>query len=141
MRILIDTNIVLDILLNRTPFVQDAVDLLKLCGEHIQESISATPITDIYYISYKALRDKHKVKDIIKRLLSVIHIAGVSEETIFAALDSDWNDFEDAVQNAVAESHNFDAIITRNPRDFKNSALRVILPKDFLRQTKNYQIL
>ena len=65
MRILVDTNIVLDILLNRTPFVQDA----------------------------------------------------------------------------VAESHNFDAIITRNPRDFTNSNLKVISPKDFLNQTENYQIL
>ena len=45
------------------------------------------------------------------------------------------------VQNAVAESHNFDAIITRNPRDFKNSALKVITPKDFLRQAENYQSL
>lgn len=141
MRILIDTNIVLDILLNRTPFVQNAVDLLKLCGEYVREYISASAITDIYYISYKMLRDKQKVKDIIKRLLSVIHIADVSEETIFAALDSDWNDFEDAVQNAVAASHNFDAIITRDPRDFKNSNLKVISPKDFLKQTENYQIL
>lgn len=45
------------------------------------------------------------------------------------------------VQNAVAALHNFDAIITRDPRDFKNSVLRIISPKDFLRQTKNYQSL
>ena len=51
---------------------------------------------------------------------------------ILFALESDWNDFEDSVQNAVAESHNFDAIITRNSTDFKNSNLNIFSPKDFL---------
>ena len=132
MHVLIDTNVVLDVLLDRPLFVDDAAAILTIPESIAYKYISASAITDIYYVAYKELHDKQKVKDIIKRLLSLIHIADVSEENILFALESDWNDFEDSVQNAVAESHNFDAIITRNSVDFKNSNLNIFSPKDFL---------
>ena len=132
MHVLIDTNVVLDVLLDRPLFVGDAAAILSIPESIVYKYISASAITDIYYVAYKELRNKQKVKDIIKRLLSLIHIADVSEENILFALESDWNDFEDSVQNAVAESHNFDAIITRNSTDFKNSNLNIFSPKDFL---------
>ena len=132
MHVLIDTNVVLDVLLDRPLFVDDAAAILTIPESIAYKYISASAITDIYYVAYKELHDKQKVKDIIKRLLSLIHIADVSEENILFALESDWNDFEDSVQNAVAESHNFDAIITRNSTDFKNSNLNIFSPKDFL---------
>lgn len=139
MHVLIDTNVVLDVLLDRPLFVDAAIAILSIPESIVYKYISASAITDIYYVAYKELRDKQKVKDIIKRLLSLIHIADVSEETIVFALESDWNDFEDSVQNAVAESHNFDVIITRNLADFKNSNLNILSPKDFLKfiYTKN----
>ena len=132
MHVVIDTNVVLDVLLDRPLFVDDAAAILSIPESIVYKYISASAITDIYYVAYKELRNKQKVKDIIKRLLSLIHIADVSEENILFALESDWNDFEDSVQNAVAESHNFDAIITRNSTDFKNSNLNIFSPKDFL---------
>ena len=132
MHVLIDTNVVLDVLLDRPLFVDDAAAILTIPESIAYKYISASAITDIYYVAYKELHDKQKVKDIIKRLLSLIHIADVSEENILFALESDWTDFEDSVQNAVAESHNFDAIITRNSADFKNSNLNIFSPKDFL---------
>ena len=132
MYVLIDTNVVLDVLLNRYPFAHDAITIFKLPESVVYKYISASAITDIYYIAYRELRNKQQVKDIIKRLLSVIRVADVSEENIFFALDADWNDFEDSVQNAVAESHNFDAIITRNSADFKKSNVNILSPKDFL---------
>lgn len=132
MHVLIDTNVVLDVLLDRPLFVDDAAAILTIPESIAYKYISASAITDIYYVAYKELHDKQKVKDIIKRLLSVVRIADVSEENILFALESDWNDFEDSVQNAVAESHNFDAIITRNSADFKNSKLNIFPPKDFL---------
>ena len=132
MHVLIDTNVVLDVLLDRPLFVDDAAAILSIPESIVYKYISASAITDIYYVAYKELRNKQKVKDIIKRLLSLIHIADVSEENILFALESDWNDFEDSVQNAVAESHNFDAIITRNSTDFKNSNLNIFSTKDFL---------
>ena len=132
MQVLIDTNVVLDVLLNRTDFVQPAVKILKLSEDDVQKYVSASAITDIYYIAYQEIRDKAEVKDLIRNVLQVIHVADVSEETIVSALNSDWKDFEDSVQNAVAEFHEYDAIITRNKSDYKNSKLKVFSPGEFL---------
>ena len=135
MRVLIDTNVVLDVLLNRKPFVDYAAQVLRKAETEIQGFVSAAAITDIYYIAYRELRERDAVKNLIRRVLSVLNVAEVSETAIFAALDSDWKDFEDSVQNSVAELHGFDAIITRNPTDYKGSALKVITPQDFIENT------
>ena len=135
MQVLIDTNVVLDVLLNRDDFVQDAVTILKLPERSIQKYVSASAITDIYYIARQEIKDKAEVKNLLKTLLQIIHVADVSEDNILTALDSDWSDFEDSVQNAVAESHNYDAVITRNKGDYKNSNLKVFSPKEFLEET------
>ena len=83
-------------------------------------------------MAYQELRDKQFVRELLKKLLSIIHVACVSEENILTALDSDWSDFEDSVQNAVAESQNYDAVITRNKNDYKKSMLNVFSPNEFL---------
>lgn len=132
MQVLIDTNVVLDVLLNRDDFVQDAVTILKLPERSVQKYVSASAITDIYYIARQEIKDKAEVKNLLKTLLQIIHVADVSEDNILTALDSDWSDFEDSVQNAVAESHNYDAVITRNKGDYKKSNLKVFSPKEFL---------
>ena len=85
MRVLIDTNILLDVLLNRALFVQDAVAVLNISDKNVKKYVSATTITDIYYIAYKELRDKEIVRDLIKRLLKIVHIADVSEQEIIRA--------------------------------------------------------
>ena len=132
MQVLIDTNVILDVLLNREQFVDAAVTILKLSEDEVQKFVSASAVTDIYYMAYQELRDKQFVRDLVKRLLSIIHVACVSEENILTALDSNWSDFEDSVQNAVAESQNYDAVITRNKNDYKKSMLNVFSPSEFL---------
>ncbi len=132
MQILIDTNVILDVLLNRESFAQDAVKILKLPASDVQKYVSASAITDIYYIARQEIRDKQLVKELIKKVLKIVKVANVSESIILSALDSDWADFEDSVQNAVAEFHDFDVIITRNQSDYKKSNLKVFSPKEFL---------
>jgi predicted nucleic acid-binding protein len=134
MQVLIDTNVVLDVLLKRFPFVQDAVEVLKVPETVAQKFVSASAITDIYYIAYREIRDKQNVKNLIKTLLKVVHVAEVSESDILSALDSDWTDFEDSVQNSVAESHEYDAIITRNKGDYKKSSINVFSPNEFIEE-------
>ena len=134
MQVLIDTNVILDVLLNRNPFVQDAVKILKIPEDNMQKFVSASAVTDIYYIAYQEIRDKIKVKDLIKTLIQVVHVADVAEANILAALNSDWTDFEDSVQNSVAESHNYDVIITRNKGDYNKSNLQLFSPKEFLEE-------
>ena len=134
MQVLIDTNVILDVLLNRNPFVQDAVKILKIPEDNMQKFVSASAVTDIYYIAYQEIRDKIKVKDLIKTLLQVVHVADVAEANILVALNSDWDDFEDSFQNSVAESHNYDVIITRNKGDYNKSNLQLFSPKEFLEE-------
>lgn len=137
MRILIDTNVVLDVLLNRETFVQDAVEILKMAEEYVQKYVSASAITDIYYIARQEIKDKTQVKKLLMKLLQVVHVADVSESNILDALNSGWADFEDSVQNSVAESHDYDVIVTRNKNDYKKSNLMVFDPAEFINELNN----
>lgn len=99
MRILIDTNIILDVLLKREPFYENAANVLKATeNSDIKEFVSASAITDIYYIAYKTLRDKAKVKELLKSILRIVSVAGIPAEDIYRSLELDWNDFEDSIQ-------------------------------------------
>ena len=96
MKLLIDTNVVLDLLLKREPFYQEAAEVLKLAQrDGIQEYVSASAITDIYYIAHKMLRDSAAVRALLQKLLMVVSVAAVSQREIFHALELAWGDFED----------------------------------------------
>ncbi|MBR5645961.1 MAG: PIN domain-containing protein [Treponema sp.] len=139
MKLLIDTNVILDVLINRPQFVKESADILRLSGNGIFR-VSASSITDIYYIAKQEIRNKRQVINMIKNLISIIHVVDVSEQEIIYALNSDWKDFEDAVQNAIAKYNDFDVIITRNPADFKKSSISVYTPSEFLEKIKSNSI-
>lgn len=133
MKILIDTNIVLDLMLRRDPFYDTAAAVLGLSKKNnVQEYISASAVTDIYYISYRQLRDKRIVMNLLKELLTVVSVAGVSKNEILRALELDWNDFEDSVQYSVALLQGMDCMITRNLHDYEKSEIPVFLPEQAL---------
>ena len=95
MKLLIDTNIVLDVLLKREPFYQNAVKVMNLAQyEDIHEYVSASAVTDIYYIAYKQIKDRKLVLDLIKRLLMVVSIAAVTKQEIRNALETGWRDLK-----------------------------------------------
>ena len=124
MRVLIDTNVILDVLLKRSPFYEAAIEVLKLSvREDIQEFVSASAITDIYYIAYKNMRDKAVVRELLKKLLLIVSVAGVSEEEIQKALELGWKDFEDSVQYSVALLNEMNGLITRNVKDYSSSIM------------------
>lgn len=138
MKLLIDTNIVLDVLLKREPFFEDGIKVMKLAGrDDVQEYISASAITDIYYIANRMLKNKQTVRNLIEKLLKVISIASVSEEEIKMAFALEWNDFEDSVQYSVAVMGEMDGLVTRNPNDFKQSEIPIWLPEQILEKLKN----
>ena len=132
MQIMVDTNVVLDVLLNRTAHVNESAAVLKAASDDIQEFISASSITDIYYIAQKELKKTSLTKQLIRNLLQIVHVSSVSEVDIWATLDSGWEDFEDAVQSATASRIKADCIITRNVKDYKNSAVVAFTPTEFL---------
>lgn len=135
MKLLIDTNILLDVLLKREPFYYKAVEVLELVQyDNVQEYVSAAAVTDIYYIAYKYLKDKGLVRQLLKKLMGIVSIAAVSEKEIEEALELAWNDFEDSVQYAVALSNEMDGIVTRNPKDYKRADMKVWSPEQVLQK-------
>lgn len=134
MKYLIDTNIILDVLLGREPYYDDSAKVLNLSGKKdITLYVTASSITDIYYIANQTLRNKEEVKVLLIKLLKVVFIAGVSEDEIRNALALSWRDFEDSVQYSAALIQGMDGIVTRNPKDYKAAEIEVWSPEDFLR--------
>ena len=135
MNVLIDTNIALDILLKREPYFKNAARISILSEKgYIRCYISASAVTDIYYIVKKELKNKDVVIDLLKKLLKTINIAAVTETAIYEALDLGWNDFEDSVQYVSGQKIRADFIITRNPKDFTESLIKVRTPDEFVNQ-------
>ena len=138
MKLLIDTNVVLDVLLKREPFFHAAADVLNLTQrEDVREYVSASAITDIYYIAKRQMKDHAAVKDLLKRLLMVVSVAAVSEQEIQNALSLSWADFEDAVQYSVALLNEMDGVVTRNPTDYQDSSIQVWRPENVLEMLSN----
>lgn len=133
MKLLIDTNVILDVLLRREPFFHAAAQVLNLT-EHggVQAYVSASAITDIYYIANKQMRNRAAVQDLLKRLLMVVAVAAVSEQEIRDALSLAWADFEDSVQYSVALLDEMDGIVTRNPGNYQEADIRIWLPEQVL---------
>jgi predicted nucleic acid-binding protein len=134
MNVLIDTNVAIDYLTQREPFYKPS-ELIFLASEDndINGYISATAVTDIFYIAYKILKDKAVVKNSIKELVfDLVKVATVDGSIISKAITSDWNDFEDCVQYYVGESITADYIVTRNPDDFKKGDIKVLSPEELI---------
>ena len=135
MRILIDTNVILDILQKREPFFADSYRALRKAIESDVEClICATAATDIFYMLRKALGSAQKAKGQIERLAQLVSFADVQGMDIHAALMRAMPDFEEAVMDAVAERNEASYILTRNIKDFAGSVVPAILPADFLNQ-------
>ena len=133
MKLLIDTNVVLDVLLRREPFSKTAAEVLNLTQrDEVREYVSASAITDIYYIANKQMKDRDAVRDLLKRLLMIVSVAAVSEWEIQNALNLAWGDFEDSVQYSVALLNEMDGIVTRNPSDYQEANMRIWLPEQAL---------
>ena len=133
MKLLIDTNVVLDVLLRREPFFSKAAEVLNLTQrEDVREYVSASAITDIYYIANKQMKDRAAVRDLLDRLLMLVSVAAVSEQEIRNALHLEWADFEDSVQYSVALLNEMDGIVTRNPGDYQKANVQIWLPEQIL---------
>jgi len=132
MKTLFDTNVILDVLLDREPFSNDASFLLsKVEQSEIIGFICATTVTTIHYLITKALGHQAASRH-IKSLLSLFVIAPVNRVVLENASDSKFNDFEDAVLHEAACHAGAKYIVTRNIADFKISALPVFEPKEFI---------
>ena len=133
MILLVDTCVVLDYILKREPFYKWS----KLLINEIQKDkyigiLTSKTILDIWYIVKHYTNDETKTRLIIKDILTIFKVVDTRAIEIMMALDSDINDYEDAVINESAISQLADYIITRNIKDYKNSTIKVLSPKELL---------
>lgn len=132
MKVLFDTNIILDVLLDRAPFSEDAALLLsKVERTEITGFLCASTITTIHYLTSKVLTPELALKH-IHSILGLFEIAPVNRIVLENALEAQFTDFEDAVLYEAACHTGANYIITRNVSDFKKSTLPVFTPDEFL---------
>ncbi len=132
MKVLFDTNIILDVLLDRKPFSEHALFLMsKVEKSEIDGFLCATTVTTIHYLLSKYL-DKEKAIESINSIMALFEIASVNRLVIRNALESKFTDFEDAVLHEAARHAGAKYIITRNIKDFKKTKIPAFTPTEFL---------
>ena len=130
MKILIDTNVILDVLCNRTDFVEDSLKVFKYCeANQITGCISALSVPNIVYIMRKEL-DSERIKEILTTLTSLFTVVDLREADLLKAADLDFTYYEDALQSVCASRAKANYIVTRNIKDFKNSTVPAIKPSE-----------
>lgn len=134
MKILIDTNVVLDLLLEREPFLETAILLFeKIERGNFTGYIAATTITNIFYIIRKT-EGREAALTAVNRLLIGLHFCAVDRHTVGTALRLGLRDFEDSIQLACATLNQLDGIVTRDRKDFIGSPLPIYSPAELLNQ-------
>ncbi|MCD6376065.1 MAG: PIN domain-containing protein [Caldisericaceae bacterium] len=132
MKVLFDTNVILDVLLDREPFSEAAIQLLSMVERsEIIGFVCSTTITTIHYLTAKVLGRQAATQHICS-LLSMFEISPVNRVVLEQALRLNFNDFEDAVLYASAFHTGVEYIVTRNVSDFKQSELPVFTPVEFI---------
>jgi predicted nucleic acid-binding protein len=133
-KILIDTNVVLDLLLERKAFVEPAIAIFQQIEQgNLEGYITTTTITNIFYIIRKT-EGREVAITAINRLLIGLQFCAVDRQTIETALSLELKDFEDSIQLACATRDRLDAIVTRDRQDFIGSTLPVYSPTELLNQ-------
>ena len=132
MRILFDTNVILDVLLDREPFSSKAAELFSLVesGE-LSGFVCATTITALHYLARKVIGTESATKEIAK-LMMLFEVATVNRPMLNAALSSEFNDYEDAVVHEAALYQGAHGIVTRDFTGFKKSKINVYSPEELL---------
>ncbi len=132
MRVLFDTNVLLDVLLAREPFARAAVELLALVDKgRIDGLLCATTVTTIHYLATKAIGSAAAGRH-MRTLLDIFDIAEVNREVLSSSLQVSMKDFEDAVLHEAAIAADASGIVTRNVKDFAKSRIPIYAPEEFL---------
>jgi len=132
LKILLDTNIVIDNLARRDEY-GESLQILNFCENGVLEGVITTvTVMDVMYIMRRHLGSR-EVRSAVQILLQIVDIVPALKRDITAALIGDFPDFEDAVQSSCAARAKADYIVTRNVRDFKKSSVPAVLPGDMLK--------
>jgi hypothetical protein len=132
MTVIVDTNVVLDVLLGREPFLDAATRVFELIEHgHVKGLLCATSVTTVDYL-LAWFMSLEKRRETLRRLLSLFEVAPVNRTVIDEALWSRITDFEDAVVEQAGRLAGADAVVTRDTRDFRRSSIKARAPDELL---------
>lgn len=136
MRILFDTNVVLDVILSRKPHEEEATLLLnRVTAKRIEGLLCATTLTTVDYLVARAV-GRSAARKAVSTLLGMFSVAPVDHRVLAAAFLLDFQDYEDAVLHEAADQAGAEGIVTRDPKGFSRGTLRVYDPGELLRIAK-----
>lgn len=137
MKILFDTNVILDVLLDRDPFVGPASILFSFVENgKIEGYVSASSITTIHYLATKIM-GAQKSRQTIRKILELLAVSPVNRIVLAAALDSKMKDYEDAVIYQAAYHGGCHAVVSRNKKDFKPTEIPIYTPSELIKIIQN----
>ncbi|MCP4363553.1 MAG: PIN domain-containing protein [Chloroflexi bacterium] len=132
LRVLVDTNVILDVLQVRQPFYEDSANVVDaVARQQVAGLLAAHTITNLFYIMSR-FQNRATTAATLTHLLSTFNVGMIDDTVIRQALGWGWHDFEDAVQMATAVHENIDYIVTRNVKDFETQPVPVLLPSGLL---------
>ena len=133
MKLMIDTNVILDVLLERSDFYENSKAVLDLCeNKKILGFVSASSITDIFYLVRRALKDTDKTYKVIGALLNIVGILNVTQDDVQRAFLQHAKDFEDCLLAECAKSNNCAGIVTRDKKDFQDFGITLYSPEQII---------
>jgi len=132
-KILLDTNVILDAVAARKPWNAEAEQVFFLAANNMVEAfITASSATDLYYLIRKHLHSHEEAKKVMAKLYDLFGILDVTQEDCTNALHSDMKDYEDAVAAQSAFRKGMEYIVTRNMSDYRQSAVEAVDPEALL---------
>jgi len=131
-KILLDTNIILDLLARRDPFYSEAAELFSLGDKNlIRLSLSSLSLANTHYVLSK-YKPEQEVRGILRKFKVLVQILSFDDKITDLALSSDFKDFEDAIQYYTAIENDQEIIVSRNLTGFRNSNLPVMTAREFI---------
>ncbi|MEI2581426.1 type II toxin-antitoxin system VapC family toxin [Scytonema sp. PRP1] len=137
MKVLLDTNVIVDVALERQPYFGDSETVLSIVEQgQLEGYISASTFSDLYYIIPKD-KGRDLTLEFLREISTFCQIATVDRAAIRMALTANFKDFEDAIQYSTAVINQLDAIVTRNPQDFPIATPRILTPGQLIQELTN----
>lgn len=132
-KILVDTNVLLDYLLEREPFFEDAKQVILSCTDgKTKGCIAAHSISNMFFILRKDYNARER-REILSNFCMIFDVEGIDKAKLLSGLaNEDFSDFEDCLQMECAKSYGAEYIVTRNVSDYAASEIKAVLPSEYL---------
>ncbi len=140
MKVLFDTNVVLDLLLDREPWAVTAAQLFSRVERGSLEGyLCATTVTTVHYLATKAVGSKQARAE-IRKLLALCAVAPVDQRVLQRAVELDFSDFEDAVIHEAARRMSVEVVVTRDLQGFKKATITILSPEECARVLEQREV-